>query len=544
MPATDHSAQPVENHVDQILATHCTYGTSAFERETGERGKRVLGYSVRSSSISDVRMLKATYRLIEPYLSYDLPPDTPAGLKLQLTPEDAPRDLLYMPLPGGKKVVANVCHRQWDAVRQRPGAFFAHVLCWEDAGASSSFSALEAIQLWRATGWETEEKADTAHEIKSLVRTSDVLRGEQPNIDDTHLQRFLWDDAIPTLASFLPPRWLQMPAEARRNWFRLAFEGYLQLLDRPHESVVLITEPDAAVLLFYGIVRLAGPLFGQDISFSTYGISTQRVATKLKAITYWKPSQIPVEELRRNTRGVLLNTFVAVPPETLPAISSPPAGCAFLNTLLDTLQSGWPSVNHLQQTAGALLPRDSRAHQPSLKDIAFHLDKIAHGAQAVAAMFSADSEPPPPGWKEDPIQVRFVEAEVNRRLAEQGIAAARTVSSEFLPMALLLTMQRTSPEEDEVARALFDRLLGQVVPHQGLHFYNGISCLTIARGRCRYLPDESECEANLVAALPRRIRDLQQPFASAPGFPTEQAAVLRVLFCRVGYVDWGIDQGT
>ena len=63
---------------------------------------RVLGYSARAASLAGEELRKS-YRLIERFLYYYLPSDTPTDRKEQFTAVDAPRRFVYAPATGGVK---------------------------------------------------------------------------------------------------------------------------------------------------------------------------------------------------------------------------------------------------------------------------------------------------------------------------------------------------------------------------------------------------------------------------------------------------------
>jgi hypothetical protein len=63
--------------IHRLLCTHCTFGGSELEPSTADNASKVLGYSVRRSSLSepDRGPLRTTFRAVERLLSYDLPKD-------------------------------------------------------------------------------------------------------------------------------------------------------------------------------------------------------------------------------------------------------------------------------------------------------------------------------------------------------------------------------------------------------------------------------------------------------------------------------------
>jgi len=102
----------MSNKVDQIYVTHCTYGSSAIERRTGENADNVLGYSVRASSL-DKRHIRKVYQKVDRSLTYQLYDDTPGDQVTILTAlsKKVPRRLIVIPESDGRQLVGQICHR-------------------------------------------------------------------------------------------------------------------------------------------------------------------------------------------------------------------------------------------------------------------------------------------------------------------------------------------------------------------------------------------------------------------------------------------------
>jgi len=107
------SCREAARFIHQLIATHCTYGTSALERRKGEDADRVLGYSVRASPLEG-GALAGWYRKIERLLYYYLPRDAAAEAKRQLTAASAPKRLIYVPAIDDLEVLVQVCYRPTD----------------------------------------------------------------------------------------------------------------------------------------------------------------------------------------------------------------------------------------------------------------------------------------------------------------------------------------------------------------------------------------------------------------------------------------------
>lgn len=307
--------------IQQIYATHCTFGTSAIERREGEMAARVLGYSARSSSWPQAELRKH-FRTFERYLSYSLPSDTPAELKLELDAHAAPRRLLFLPSLNGFQMLGQIAYRTWDTTGKRPGSYFGHLLIEPREKNDAAWDVLECLRLWRAPGWQIEDSSaytydlPTLESLRGLWKPPEASGGElafEPLVNDEVLRRFLTDDDLSDLDApplgILPDRWRTIPAAVRREWFVQALRGYLEVAPKQRENVLLVVEPDVAVLFFYGIARLLpdGEL-RQAVSFSTFEPAPERLNTVLGA-THFHDSLGDVKP-DRYLRGFVLNTFL------------------------------------------------------------------------------------------------------------------------------------------------------------------------------------------------------------------------------------------
>ena len=306
--------------MQQIYATHCTFGTSAIERREGEMAERVLGYSARSSSFSPADLRKH-FRTFERYLSYTLWSDSPAELRTTLVAATAPKRLVFMPSVSGFQMLGQVAYRTWDTTGKRAGSYFAHLVVAERAKDEAPWSILDCLRLWGAPGWQVEDSPTFSFDLPPLGD----LRGLwtppperafedpfQPVISDDCLLRFLTQDDLSSgsEATFLPARWLAMPAKRRLELFRQALRGYLHIAGQGRDNAVLVAEPEVAALFFYGIARLLpeGEL-RHAISFSTFEGNLDRPATQLIATHFHEPFKTDLRP-DRYQRGFALNTFL------------------------------------------------------------------------------------------------------------------------------------------------------------------------------------------------------------------------------------------
>ena len=333
---------------DRLYCTHCTFGTSALESHSADNAEKVLGYSVRASSVDDADRgrLRQLFRTVERLLSYELPRDTPAGKKESLDAATAPRRLTFMPNVGGCQIVGQISYRSRDTAG-RPGSYFADILVGEvgrptagRAGQRSQstegrWSPTECLRLWSADhdgksqgDWwcDSEERlAEQAAEGRGVPvapsgRLGDVRDGGAECISDAAFWSLL---NTPSGGDFgdhgriIPPRWQNMPVDDRQRLVANLLQATIDLLkNRRRGNVVLAVEPSVAAVLFYGVCRLLPESLiiysdqAAGISFSTYEPFPERPMTNLVATTFFdieNPSNdLPAEVYQR---GFACNTF-------------------------------------------------------------------------------------------------------------------------------------------------------------------------------------------------------------------------------------------
>jgi hypothetical protein len=334
--------------IDRLYCTHCTFGTSALESHTPENADKVLGYSVRASSVSDVDRgrLEQLFSAVERRLLYELPRDTPTGKKETLDAATAPRRLTFLPNLGGFQIVGQISYRSRDTAG-RPGSYFADVIVGEVARTGAGkvgqgqqpvdcrWSPTECLRLWSANHegepqgdwWCDSEEELAAQAAKGRVTPAVPdgeladLRGNAPAcVGDAELWSFLntppngiFDDR----GRIIPPRWREIPIEDRRSLVASLLQATIDLLkNRGRGSVVLAAEPSVAALVFYGVYRLlpeALTLHSDQVpglSFSTYEQFPERPMTNLVATTFFDidnpANDLPAEVYQR---GFACNTF-------------------------------------------------------------------------------------------------------------------------------------------------------------------------------------------------------------------------------------------
>lgn len=358
--------------IQRLLCTHCTFGTSALEITTADNAAKVLGYSVRKSSLPDSERgdVRTVFRAVERLLSYQLPKDSPAGVKDRLDADSAPRRLVFLPNLGGWQVAAQVAYRTHDTAG-RPGSYFADVLAAKAADprqrdqVSPQWSPVEVLRLLdtghdrapRNGWWIASEAQLTSHEgrdgwhLQSLAGSPESLRGEKPPlIDDALLRTFLTAEAgeeSDRAQIVVPPRWWRISATDRRA----LVEAMLQSTIRAgggRETVVVAAEPSVAALLFYAVCRLLPDTLAKSIGFSTYEPEPDRALTQLVATTFLN-EQSPSDDLPPDLyqRGFACNTFRDLSRQGKPA-AVPATG--YVRTVVDYAASAsWSTLGSFHE---------------------------------------------------------------------------------------------------------------------------------------------------------------------------------------------------
>jgi len=332
------------NTIHQLIATHCTYGTSALERRKGEDADRVLGYSVRASSLAG-GALAGWYRKIERLLYYYLPRDAAAEARQQLTAASAPKRLIYVPAIDDLEVLAQVCYRPTDTAG-RTGSYFAHCLARQKSGAQDHWSVLDCLKLWAAPGWIEEDTPSLPSRVDGLSGLEQMLGGRRPAIDERVVLSFLTaaaGGAFDDPCGVIPPRWRQKSPAERRELLAAVLGGCLVANASPPNSLLLVAEPSLAALLFFGIIRLLPPLAASnDLSFSTFETDVDRRRFVLTATCFQNPdsTDLPPQVYKSGPALAVVNTYLNTRSKT-------PASCsAAAQALVNTLAGeGWDAVD-------------------------------------------------------------------------------------------------------------------------------------------------------------------------------------------------------
>lgn len=320
--------------IHRLLCTHCTFGTSELESSSADNAGKVLGYSVRKSSLPDAErgQLRQVFRAVERLLSYGLPKDATAAHKETLSAETAPRRLIFFPNLGGWQVAGQVSYRTFDTSQPpRPGSYFADLIVAKAPDPRSrdpepAWSPCDVLQLWgvgpdrktrdQAGWWISSEDELAAAEVdgpwKPIAPPSvaAVREPRSPLIDDDAAHRFLSADAV-AADPLVPARWWAMPAERRRELVAHMLQATLLGPARGNrETVTIAAEPSVAAILFYIVCRLLPRRIAAGVSFSTYEPAPERPLTGLVATTFLN-EEAPTADLPPELaqRGFACNTF-------------------------------------------------------------------------------------------------------------------------------------------------------------------------------------------------------------------------------------------
>lgn len=320
--------------IHRLLCTHCTFGTSELESSSGDNVGKVLGYSVRKSSLPDAErgQLRQVFRAVERLLSYGLPKDATAAHKETLSADTAPRRLIFFPNLGGWQVAGQVSYRTFDTSQPaRPGSYFADLIVAKAPDPRGhdpepAWSPCDVLQLWgvgpdrktqdQAGWWISSEDELAAAESEGPWKpiappsVAAVREPRPPLIDDEAAYRFLAADAV-AADPLVPARWWAMPAERRRELVAHMLQATIQGPARGgRETVTIAAEPSVAAVLFYIVCRLLPRRIAAGVSFSTYEPAPERPLTGLVATTFLD-EEAPTADLPPELaqRGFACNTF-------------------------------------------------------------------------------------------------------------------------------------------------------------------------------------------------------------------------------------------
>lgn len=300
--------------IDHLLCTHCTFGTSALEDASEEAATKVLGYSVRASSIPirDRSRLRDEFRAVERLLSYELPVDATANDKSRLDATTAPTRLCFIPDIAGRQVAGSVVYRPFDTAK-RPGSYFAHLLV---GPATHPWSVTDVLRLWGLRdpsgrfGWAEVDRAEGFPHLDRVASLRAWPARDHVWLTDEVAHSFLQTgtaSAGKTPSTVLPERWAtDVTVSARTKLLELIVQAVIEQRTRP--SVVIACEPVVAAVLFYSALSLLPKSLRAGIGFSTYESDLSRASTALVATTFMSPESDFRPEVH-SAAALRINTF-------------------------------------------------------------------------------------------------------------------------------------------------------------------------------------------------------------------------------------------
>jgi hypothetical protein len=220
------------------------------------------GFRIRAASPGLSAVGSPRVEALRPYLSYRSPADARPG---ELTIENAPRCLALID-GEGERLLLHKVYAGLDA-RGRGDNYFIHLL----AGLPRTFSAEEAVALWRCDGrfWRTyDDPAQPATlprlTLGALRRQLPKLYGRQPQLQLTSAERKMAERMLPRLIqAFLEQ---QDRLDKQRQAGGAAVEG-------PIPPIYLVALPDQVAYLVWALTRCLPPELLTRLTFTTYEYS-------------------------------------------------------------------------------------------------------------------------------------------------------------------------------------------------------------------------------------------------------------------------------
>lgn len=344
----------MSGRIDQLVCTHCTYGTSYLHRRDDHLREQTFEYSVRAGSV-DRNTSHDTFRTLEPYLHYELPGDTPGEQITRRKASDSPRRLVYLPDVDGRAVIVQVCYRALDT-QGRPGSYFAHALVTapQPSSATSFITAADALQLWGSSAWLIEDSPRLGFDLPGLNSLQD-MPGYGGFVSENHLLQFLLGrDVAGGTQSGLPPRWRGVSADDRQRLLSSTLQAFLELSTDRRQSVLLACEPEIAALIFFGVARLLPRSYSPLLSISTFEPGRGRPQTALAATTFHDPqkSRLPAEAFVPEQRGYAIDTWHPGGPEPFWNSHITPRYARRMVEILVNPEQGWKTVDRLLPQMG------------------------------------------------------------------------------------------------------------------------------------------------------------------------------------------------
>lgn len=301
----------MENKLHHFICTHCTHSSAVLQQSyTEETGSTAYGYSVRASSLSDLEELKSDYRSIEKLLSYGLPADATADDRSSRTAETAPKRHVYFPEINERQVLGQIAYRPKDTAG-RIGSYFAHMLVSRDKKPWDPLDCLAVLSANREDETSLWKDVDTDGPFPKLASVGSLiaLQAEEARQRMDELVS-LWLRGIPTdlpsdsaayKKSFT--EWSSNCSTDGRMALVSSFSQRLLESNSP-KSIILVTEPRVAAVIFYAALRVLPLIARQRVSFSTFESEPLRSNATLVASTSFSGDDKLLEGL--STSGALV----------------------------------------------------------------------------------------------------------------------------------------------------------------------------------------------------------------------------------------------
>ena len=268
------------------------------------------GYSVRASSLRDLEELKSDYRSIEKLLSYGLPADATADDRSNRTAETAPKRQFYFPEINKRQVLGQIAYRPKDTAG-RVGSYFAHLLVSRDTKPWDPLDCLAVLSEEKkgaASFWKDFDIDGPFPELVS-VESLAALQVEEAKTRMDYLVS-IWFKGLPNELPSESVAYEKSFTEWAKNY---SAEGRMALVSslsqrliesNSPKSIILVTEPRVAAVIFYAALRVLPFITRQRISFSTFESDPLRSNATLVASTSFSSDDKLLEGL--STSGALV----------------------------------------------------------------------------------------------------------------------------------------------------------------------------------------------------------------------------------------------
>ena len=263
---------PEQTH--HLLCTHCTYATSALEVSTAANADKVLGYSVRASSIPDAAEIQAAFRSCEHLLSYALPAGIPQQQRTSLTADTSPLRFCYIPDSCGRQFLGQIAYRAYDTAK-RPGSYFAHFLSGD---ANKPWRLADCLRLFGVSdqtaqaGWCSKDQTGQFCLTPIAGVPNDWAVFGRRHVSEENTRAFLSDGSLFAANAFdqkTAERWKSDFSSGRRTALAEMIAEAITS-EQSNVSLVVHAEPTAAAHLFFAAIRILPTAITRGISFSTF----------------------------------------------------------------------------------------------------------------------------------------------------------------------------------------------------------------------------------------------------------------------------------